>query len=1589
MCNIVLVWWLVELVEAAIQRNTLIFSGENEDTLGRIFITVTLLRHFGRFVRNCRKISVLLVENDNIVNQFEDVIGIHSNLRVCKLPSDDQLSKNEHESDLLFEYQVFICKPEDLLKFIQNGLLSLTDIYVLVLYDARQVLSSEHPYAEIMRKYRSLNYDEKPRVLGLDKSVLACSFTEPKELRCNLDDLEAALECRCETATDEVYTDYYGARPTVQLHDCSPVSDSNELYQEMMSIINNVLGYVQNIQPTEEDSAEDSTATPKTVFKECLNVLTTLGTWCLAIVAESMLKQVWKLAKMEKKDKHKQLLLLTQTNLALLYSIGWRHFEERVNSKEDFEEMISPRALALIKILSKYEPTQKFVIQSKSEINEEKKKEEYEEENYKDSDSEGSSYSFGSSLDFSDYEDETAEKYVEKNIDSDKPQYIARLYNSDEKRDEENLYGVVFLDRRHSAFALNKLVTELCNWDASLYFIHSAYVSGNKGEDVMRQFRLKNLNLLFATSSLPAGADLPKCNLVVQFDPPIDFKMFVLSKTKAQANKSAYHILTDNRLHDNFPETLENFKEIEEILTSRLREKDNNREGIGEECENDEYDPLIYEEIVKPYRTEKACVTLTSATALVNRYCAKLPSDAFTQLSASAVIEQVNNVKPIFVCQLQLPINSPIKLPIRGEEMPTKKLARMSAALKTCEILHKQGELDSSLVPVGKDLVRYESDEDELEWSNTHARPGSSKRKQHYDKLIASCLQTPVSNGTEICCLYSIDMTLTRPIDEAQNVRGRKIYMPQSTDKCFGFLVKHRLPNLPSFPVFTRSGEVTVSCNLINDRIRVTSDQLKIVTSFHYAIFRKTLRLGKDPMLFEPKESPSCALIIPLIGKESEIEWEYAQKVIDFYDSNADIIEKKDFIFEKEVFEDAVVMPSYRNKDQPQHFYVAEIRTDLSPKSPFPSDSFDSFKEYYEVKYNLGISDLKQPLLDVDHTSVRLNLLTPRYVNQKGRALPTSSLETRRARRESLRQKQILIPELCHVHVLQASLWRKMVCLPAIFYRMNSLLLASELRNRISKKAAIGVANVPEEYQYPALEFDYSLAPPINSDDESNFSPEVQESLNSSMSSETQEIVSFKDRIDVDTWLGPSPTDLLQALTMSNANDFFNLERLETIGDSFLKFAVTVFLYCRHPGIHEGKLSYLRSKQVSNYNLYKLGKRHKLPECMVASKFEPGENWLPPGFVMGTYKELDVHFGPENSHSERTVITYYLQTQHSLPDKSIADCVEALIGCYLNSCGQKAAIRLMSWLGLKVIEERENSKFSPPSPLLAHVPRATNILDNLLDGFEEFERIIGYQFNDRAYLLQAFTHAGYHYNSVTDCYQRLEFLGDAVLDYVITRHLFEDRRKHSPGVLTDLRSALVNNNMFAWLAVAWNYHKFFRAISPQLFEVINKFVAWHRSHSDQVLLDDNLGLETDEGHEAQDIEIPKALGDIFESVAGAIYLDSKMSLDVVWQVYYKLMKTQIDAFTESIPKSPVRELLEQEPETAKFERPERTIDGKIRVTVTVIGKGLYKGIGRNYRIAKNAAARRALKEIRILEAFWANKEKTIIKNEINEGNEEE
>ncbi|TRY98782.1 hypothetical protein DNTS_014438 [Danionella cerebrum] len=1146
-------------------------------------------------------------------------------------------------------------------------------------------------------------------------------------------------------------------------------------------------------------------------------------------------------------------------------------------------------------------------------------------------------------------------------------------------------------------------------------------------------------------------------------------------------------------------------------------------------------------------------------------------------------------------------------------------------------------------MPVGKETVKYEEELDlhDEEETNVPGRPGSTKRRQCYPKAIPECLRGCYPMPEQPCYLYVIGMVLTTPLPDELNFRRRKLYPPEDTNRCFGLLTAKPIPRIPHFPVYTRSGEVTISIELQKSGFTLSTEQLELITRLHQYIFSHILRLEKPALEFKPVDADSAYCVLPLNVVEGSNTLDLDFKFMEDIEKsearigipNTQYTKQNPFTFK------------YRNFDQPHRFYVADVYIDLTPLSKFPSPEYETFAEYYKTKYNLDLSNVNQPLLDVDHTSSRLNLLTPRHLNQKGKALPLSSAEKRKAKWESLQNKQILVPELCAIHPIPASLWRKAVCLPSILYRLHCLLTAEELRSQTAIDAGVGAQNLPPDFRYPNLDFGWkksidskcfisSPSPCKEVDNHCNHTaqescyieasqtqegalpcevcntpdeklqtfpvtdcqvlrnksdcvcprdlpngtqvdagdlPHRQDicqcsqlgSMESSTSTQTTtsplmwpietsesrpidpgrnpdlcnrhvnkatskscpepetatsttapSVVSSErpDMTSTTVWdspksLGPNPGLILQALTLSNASDGFNLERLEMLGDSFLKHAITTYLFCTYPDAHEGRLSYMRSKKVSNCNLYRLGKKKGLPSRMVVSIFDPPVNWLPPGYTVNQeksttdkwgsdenkdlangkasddedddeeddeaedveveppkedvsveddleyYKEHitfidsmligsgafgkkitlqqpepgyewkapkkanNSHFCPDGGTDEfdysswdamcyldpskageeddfvvgfwnpseencgadigKQSISYDLHTEQCIADKSIADCVEALLGCYLTSCGERAAQLFLCSLGLKVLpaekqtlgrsghsaELQYGTLKIPPRCMFDH-PDAERTLNHLISGFENFEKKINYTFLNKAYLLQAFTHASYHYNTITDCYQRLEFLGDAILDYLITKHLYEDPRQHSPGVLTDLRSALVNNTIFASLAVKYDYHKYFKAVSPELFHVIDDFVQFQLEKNEMQGMDSELRRSEEDEEKEEDIEVPKAMGDIFESLAGAIYMDSGMSLETVWQVYYPMMRPLIEKFSANVPRSPVRELLEMEPETAKFSPAERTYDGKVRVTVEVVGKGKFKGVGRSYRIAKSAAARRALRSLK-------------------------
>jgi len=127
---------------------------------------------------------------------------------------------------------------------------------------------------------------------------------------------------------------------------------------------------------------------------------------------------------------------------------------------------------------------------------------------------------------------------------------------------------------------------------------------------------------------------------------------------------------------------------------------------------------------------------------------------------------------------------------------------------------------------------------------------------------------------------------------------------------------------------------------------------------------------------------------------------------------------------------------------------------------------------------------------------------------------------------------------------------------------------------------------------------------------------------------------------------------------------------------------------------------------------------------------------------------------------------------------------------------------------------------------------------------DKFTASIGLTFNDPALIRTAFTHRSYvneHRGEVSEHNERLEFLGDAVLELVVTRFLFDKYPEKTEGDLTAYRAALVNTNTISDAATKLNMNECM---------LLSK------------------GEARDTGRARQYI-----LANAFEAVIGAIYLD--------------------------------------------------------------------------------------------------------------------
>lgn len=369
-----------------------------------------------------------------------------------------------------------------------------------------------------------------------------------------------------------------------------------------------------------------------------------------------------------------------------------------------------------------------------------------------------------------------------------------------------------------------------------------------------------------------------------------------------------------------------------------------------------------------------------------------------------------------------------------------------------------------------------------------------------------------------------------------------------------------------------------------------------------------------------------------------------------------------------------------------------------------------------------------------------------------------------------------------------------------------------------------------------------------------------------------------------------SAQTLLEALTTEKCQERFSLERLEILGDAFLKYAVGRHLFLLHDTADEGELTRRRSNAVNNSNLLKLAARNNLQVYIRDQPFDPCQF-----FALGRRcpricskeTERTIHCqhdgcAPDDLNAE----VRCSKVHHWLHKKTIADVVEALVGAFIVDSGFKAATAFLKWIGIQVEFEAShvtNICISSKSflPVTASLDMAT------------LESLLGHPFLHRGLLVQAFVHPSF--NRHGGCYQRLEFLGDAVLDYLITSYLFSVYPKLKPGQLTDLRSMLVNNQAFANVAVDRSFDKFLIFDSNVLSEAINNYVDYMKTPSST--------REVIEGPRC-----PKVLGDLVESSSGAILLDSGFNLNTVW----KIMLSFLDPILKfsNLQLNPTRELRE-------------------------------------------------------------------------------
>ena len=357
---------------------------------------------------------------------------------------------------------------------------------------------------------------------------------------------------------------------------------------------------------------------------------------------------------------------------------------------------------------------------------------------------------------------------------------------------------------------------------------------------------------------------------------------------------------------------------------------------------------------------------------------------------------------------------------------------------------------------------------------------------------------------------------------------------------------------------------------------------------------------------------------------------------------------------------------------------------------------------------------------------------------------------------------------------------------------------------------------------------------------------------------------------------------LVEALSAPCAGEPVNYQRLEFIGDSVLKFLVSVQLFLAHPRWHEGYLTLVRKSWVCNKTLADVACKCGLGAYIITTPFSP-RRWKP------MYS---------NDLDDRTDTC-----ERSVSMKLLADVVEAVIGAAFVDGGIYRAAECTTIF----LPQVEKSIFGGPLNLPTGYTRELEMGSEGLAILNELEALIQRQFQFPRLLQEAISHPSCLRLTAGSSYQRLEFVGDAVLDLLIVRALVPYKD------LSHVRMHLIKSTLVN--AYSLGYWCMNLLISQERQEVgrdetSGTFVVRKRTHKvnlchflqfdnakmaetrlaserrlESLVVDINDALATGPAYpwaQMAYVGAPKFASDLIESILGAIYLDSGGNLEICW-----------------------------------------------------------------------------------------------------------